>query len=87
MSETFYNIVGRTSVVPPNTAWFESRNPADTRDCLGRFVESDRHAVGEAAEAARAAAAGWANTPAPSRATLLRQVIGAIHATAMTWRV
>ncbi len=65
-------------MVPPNAAWFESHNPADTRDCLGRFVESDIHAVGEAAESARATAADWANTPAPSRAALLREVLGAI---------
>jgi hypothetical protein len=43
MSETFYNIVGGTGAVPADNAWFESRNPADTRDRLGRFVESGPH--------------------------------------------
>jgi aldehyde dehydrogenase (NAD+) len=77
MTETFYNIVGGETVVPANAAWFESRNPADVRDCLGRFVESGPPEAGAAAAAARAAAPGWAGTPAPSRAALLREVVRA----------
>ena len=70
MSEMFYNIIGGKPVVPPDAAWFESLNPADTRDCLGRFVESGPREVAEAAQAARLAAPGWGTTPAPSRASL-----------------
>jgi alpha-ketoglutaric semialdehyde dehydrogenase len=79
MSEMFYNIVGGKPVVPLDAAWFESHNPADTRDCLGRFVESGPREVAEAAEVARSAAPGWGATPAPGRASLLRQVVGAVE--------
>jgi aldehyde dehydrogenase (NAD+) len=79
MSETFYNIIGGKPVVPPDAAWFESRNPADTRDCLGRLVESSPREVAEAAEAARTAGRGWGATPAPSRAALLREVVAAVE--------
>jgi len=79
MSERFYNIVGGTSVVSSDSAWFDSRNPADTHDCLGQFLESRPRDVAQAAEAARTSAPDWAATPAPSRAVLLREVVGAIE--------
>jgi aldehyde dehydrogenase (NAD+) len=79
MSETFYNIIGGKPVVPPDAAWFESRNPADTRDSLGRFVESGPDAIAQAAESARTAAAEWAATPAPGRAAILTNVIAAVE--------
>jgi acyl-CoA reductase-like NAD-dependent aldehyde dehydrogenase len=79
MSETFYNIIGGKPVVPPDAAWFESRNPADMRDCLGRFVESGPDAIAQAAESARMAAAEWAGTPAPGRASILTSVVAAIE--------
>ncbi len=60
MSETFYNIIDKNAVVPANATWFESHNPADMRDSLGRFVESGPEAIAQAAESARAAAAEWA---------------------------
>jgi alpha-ketoglutaric semialdehyde dehydrogenase len=78
VSETFYNIIGGAAVVPPDAAWFESRNPADTRDCLGRFVDSGAPEVAEATEAARTAAPGWAGVPASNRAALLREAVGTL---------
>lgn len=79
MSETFYNLIGGRAVVPVDATWFESRNPADTRDCLGRFVDSDVRAVAEAAEEARSAFMAWSATPAPTRAATLRSVIAAVE--------
>ena len=79
MSETFYNIIGGQAVVPDHAAWFESHNPADRRDCLGRFVDSGPEVVAQACEAAQAAAPEWAATPAPSRAAVLHTVVAAIE--------
>ncbi len=79
MSETLYNIIDTHAMVPANATWFESRNPADTRECVGRFVESGPNEIAQAAESARAAATAWAATPAPHRATLLTHVIAAIE--------
>jgi alpha-ketoglutaric semialdehyde dehydrogenase len=79
MSETFYNIIGGKPVVARDATWFESRNPADTRDSLGRMVESGTREVAGAVEAAVEAARGWGRTPAPSRAAVLREVVEAIE--------
>lgn len=79
MSETFYNIIGGRTVVPDDAQWFESRNPADHNDCLGRFVDSSPDIVAHAVEAARSAALEWGLMPAPSRAALLNKVITAIE--------
>ncbi len=79
MAETFYNIIGGRAVVPDNVTWFESRNPADKNDCLGRFVESRPRDIAVAGEAARAAFGSWSMTPAPTRGTVLRGVIAAIE--------
>ena len=79
MSEIFYNIIGGKPVVLPDTAWFESCNPADTRDCLGRFPQSSPHEVAQAAQAAQQAAPEWATTPAPTRASLLREAVVALE--------
>ncbi len=79
MSETFFNIIDGQPVVPEGATWFESRNPANADDCLGRFVESTPDIVAQAAESARRAAVGWGGTPAPSRAAVLSSVLAAVE--------
>ena len=50
---------------------FESVNPADTRDVVGRFQAGTAADVAMAIRAAEAAAPGWAATPAPKRGEIL----------------
>ena len=58
--------------VPSGTGrTFESRNPADRRDLVGRFQAGDAADVARAIAAAGAAARGWAATPAPRRGEIL----------------
>jgi aldehyde dehydrogenase (NAD+) len=50
---------------------FESVNPADTRDIVGRFQAGTAADVAMAIRAAEAAAPAWAATPAPKRGEIL----------------
>src|SRR4051812_37837892 len=50
---------------------FESVNPADTRDVIGRFQAGGAEDVAMAVRAADVAFAGWRATPAPKRGELL----------------
>jgi aldehyde dehydrogenase (NAD+) len=52
-------------------ATFDSVNPADTRDVVGRFQAGGPADVAMAVRAADAAFAGWRATPAPKRGELL----------------
>ena len=50
---------------------FESRNPADTRDVVGRFQQGSAADVGMAIRAADEAGRLWRRTPAPKRGEIL----------------
>jgi len=50
---------------------FESRNPADHRDIIGRFQQGTAADVGMAVKAADTALAMWKRTPAPKRGEIL----------------
>jgi aldehyde dehydrogenase (NAD+) len=52
-------------------ATFESVNPADTRDVIGRFQAGTAADVGMAVRAADMAFARWSRTPAPKRGEIL----------------
>jgi alpha-ketoglutaric semialdehyde dehydrogenase len=52
-------------------ATFESRNPADTRDVIGRFQQGTAADVAMAIKAAEAAGPMWRRTPAPKRGEIL----------------
>src|ERR1044072_6827387 len=52
-------------------ATFESRNPADTRDVVGRFQQGTAADVAMAIKAAETAYPMWARTPAPKRGEIL----------------
>jgi aldehyde dehydrogenase (NAD+) len=52
-------------------ATFESRNPADTRDVVGRFQQGTKADVGMAIKAAETAFPMWRRTPAPKRGEIL----------------
>ena len=50
---------------------FENRNPANTRDLVGRFARSGAEDVERAVAAASEASRAWRRTPAPRRAEIL----------------
>ena len=50
---------------------FESVNPADTRDVIGRFQAGDTADAARAIRAAEVAFPGWRRTPAPKRGEIL----------------
>ncbi len=50
---------------------FESRNPADTRDVIGRFQAADAADTARAIRAAEVAFPAWRRTPAPKRGEIL----------------
>ena len=50
---------------------FESRNPADTRDVVGRFQQGTKADVAMAIKAAETAFPMWRRTPAPKRGEIL----------------
>jgi len=52
-------------------ATFESRNPADTRDVVGRFQQGTAADVAMAIKAAETAYPMWRRTPAPKRGEIL----------------
>ena len=50
---------------------FESHNPADSRDVVGRFQSADAADTARAIRAAELAFLGWRRTPAPRRGEIL----------------
>lgn len=69
--KTYSNFIGGRWVASASGETFENINPADTRDCVGRFQLSSREDVYAAVDAARNAFDRWRRTPAPRRAELL----------------
>ncbi|MDP9481947.1 MAG: aldehyde dehydrogenase family protein [Chloroflexota bacterium] len=72
---------------------FESLNPADTRDVVGRFQAGDASDAARAISAAEVAFPAWRRTPAPKRGEILYR-FGALMAEhkerlarAMTWEM
>src|SRR5258706_12539439 len=64
-SKTYHNFIGGRWVPSKSGQWLENRNPADTRDLLGRFPLSISDDVSAAVSAAAAAFDGWRRTPPP----------------------
>ncbi|MGH7145263.1 MAG: aldehyde dehydrogenase family protein [Planctomycetota bacterium] len=65
-------IDGRETALPKKAeAVFESRNPAEVRDLVGRFPLATRAETVRACEAAGAAFPKWARVPAPVRAEVI----------------
>ena len=68
---TFRNFIAGEWCDSTSGATFESRNPADTRDVIGRFQQGTAADVGMAARAAVNALPMWRRTPAPKRGEIL----------------
>jgi acyl-CoA reductase-like NAD-dependent aldehyde dehydrogenase len=70
-ANSYLNYIGGKWQPSSGGEWIENRNPADTRDLIGRFPQSTVEDVDAAVNAAREAADGWRVTPAPKRAEIL----------------
>src|SRR5258708_4343114 len=70
-SKTYHNFIGGRWVPSKSGQWLENRNPADTRDLIGRFPLSISDDVSAAVSAAAGAFDNWRRTPAPRRADIL----------------
>ncbi len=73
MSEpkVYKNLINGRWVESATGATFENRNPADTREIIGIFQDSDERDVQAAVEAAQRAYEKWRLVPAPKRGELL----------------
>jgi aldehyde dehydrogenase (NAD+) len=69
--QTYKNLIGGRWVEPADGRTTENRNPADTRELVGSFPESDERDVAAAVEAAQKAYAKWRLVPAPKRGEIL----------------
>jgi alpha-ketoglutaric semialdehyde dehydrogenase len=68
---TFRHFIAGEWVDSTSGATFESVNPADTRDVIGRFQQGTAADVGMAIRAADMAGELWRRTPAPKRGEIL----------------
>jgi len=68
---TFRHFVDGEWVESNGEGTFESINPADTRDVIGRFQQGTAADVAMAVRAAETAFPGWRATPAPKRGEIL----------------
>src|SRR5215210_3512547 len=74
MTKTFQNFIAGAWCAPASGEHFENRNPADTRDLIGRFPLSDSTDVDRAVASAQRGFEVWRRTPAPARGDVLRRV-------------
>src|SRR5438132_14422686 len=70
-SQTYTNYIGGRWVPSASSEWIENRNPADTRDVIGRFSQFTEKDVDDAVSAAAQAFDTWRQTPAPPPAQIL----------------
>jgi RHH-type proline utilization regulon transcriptional repressor/proline dehydrogenase/delta 1-pyrroline-5-carboxylate dehydrogenase len=70
-------IIDNTPV--PTTEWFESRNPSDPREVVGRTAMCDSTIADRAVAAARGATEAWASAPAEERAAVLDRAADLLH--------
>ncbi len=74
MAKTFKNFIGGKWAVPSTGSYFDNRNPANTRDLIGRFPDSGPADIADAVRSAEKGFRLWSRTPAPARGDVLRRV-------------
>ena len=74
MAKTYRNHIAGGWVAPASGRYFDNRNPADHRDLIGRFPDSDAEDVAAAVSSAARGFDLWRRTPAPARGEVLRRV-------------
>jgi alpha-ketoglutaric semialdehyde dehydrogenase len=70
-TRTFKNFINGEFVASRTGKTFERRNPADRRDLVGVFQDSDASDIADAVGAAKAAYQSWRMVPAPRRGEML----------------
>src|SRR6202140_4854629 len=70
-AKVFKNFIRGEWVESRSGQTYENLNPADTRDVIGAFQRSTKHAVDAAVSAARQAFERWRVVPAPRRAEII----------------
>ncbi|MFV0254229.1 MAG: aldehyde dehydrogenase family protein [Beutenbergiaceae bacterium] len=79
MTDSFGNIIGGVRAPAASGEVFESRNPANPSEVVGVFARSGPADGAAAVQAAHAAAADWAATPAPTRAQILERAVAILN--------
>jgi aldehyde dehydrogenase (NAD+) len=74
MPTTFRNFIAGRWVTPTTRSYFENRNPANTRDVIGRFPDSGADDVNAAVKSAVEGFRKWSQVPAPARGDVLKRV-------------
>ena len=74
MAKTYKNFIGGAWVSPATGSYFENRNPADTRDLIGRFPDSGASDIKDAVKSAKRGFELWRRVPAPARGDVLRRL-------------
>src|SRR6185295_1812920 len=74
MPKTFRNFIAGRWVAPTTRAYFENRNPANTRDLIGRFPDSGAEDIDAAVASAVQGFSRWSQVPAPARGDVLKRV-------------
>ncbi len=74
MPKTFRNFIAGRWVAPATRSYFENRNPANTRDLIGRFPDSGAEDINAAVESAVGGFRRWSQVPAPARGDVLKRV-------------
>jgi aldehyde dehydrogenase (NAD+) len=69
--QTYKNLIGGEWVASVTGQTFESTNPADTREVVGVFQQSNAEDVDAAVQAAKYAYESWRLTPAPKRGEIM----------------
>src|SRR5262245_60199729 len=67
----FRNFIGGEWIAPKSGSYIENRNPADTRELVGKFPASTSDDVKHAVDVAAEAFQKWRKVPAPRRAEIL----------------
>jgi acyl-CoA reductase-like NAD-dependent aldehyde dehydrogenase len=70
-TDTYRNYINGEWVAPSSGDYIENRNPADTRELVGRFPASTPEDADRAVQAAAEAFQKWRKLPAPRRAEIL----------------
>ncbi len=74
MARAFKNFIAGQWVAPSTGDYFENRNPANTRDLIGRFPDSGPDDVARAVASAKRGFDHWSRVPAPARGDIIRRI-------------
>lgn len=86
-SPSYANIIGAERLTCAERPSIPVRNPAQVDDVLGEVPAATVQDVQAALAAARAAASGWASTPAPDRGRILHKAANVLESRADFWAV